>query len=384
MDEDPRLTDMDLDAIVERAATATPGPWKAFVEGRDHQSGDDFIRTGGTSDSAPDMYVSQYLGTSAVKVSAADLDFIAEARQDVPRLIAALRPQPLTLIGYWRSDQHPELPDPHEFVFPGAGSDVRDRLASALENGARVRFYMGYSECRICGALNGSAELTDGVHIWPEGLVHYVREHSVALPHGVTDALIRRYEELELSERDAGLWLRLTEDPVEAHPAWALLRSLDDATALERPADFDLATETDRAHRLTNRLSATFRWQITTDAGSGAVQDASFLGDVVVPADAGRSNAQVVIRLSNFGRLAVVAVEGFGIYDESEREALLDELDRSRVQEALREEGYVEVPEFILWRESTASQMRFAPPTNTRCRRGGSATSTTSDRGDTA
>ena len=35
-----------------------PAPWEAFVEGRDHFSGDDFIRTGGLDDASPDMYVS--------------------------------------------------------------------------------------------------------------------------------------------------------------------------------------------------------------------------------------------------------------------------------------------------------------------------------------
>ena len=39
------------------------------------------------------------------------------------------------------------------------------------------------SWCRFgCSLANGSAELTDGVFIWPEGLAHYVAEHSVALP----------------------------------------------------------------------------------------------------------------------------------------------------------------------------------------------------------
>ena len=83
----------DLDAIEARAGAATPGPWKAFVEGRDHLSGDDFLRTGGLDDSAPDMYVSlAYSNKSgAVPASPNDLDFIASSRQDVPRLVAEAR-----------------------------------------------------------------------------------------------------------------------------------------------------------------------------------------------------------------------------------------------------------------------------------------------------
>jgi len=77
----------NLDEIESRCSAATAGPWRSFVEGRDHFGGDDFIRTGGLDDASPDMYVS--LGS--VPASASDLDFIAHARQDVPNLVAALR-----------------------------------------------------------------------------------------------------------------------------------------------------------------------------------------------------------------------------------------------------------------------------------------------------
>lgn len=88
------IPDAELDAIEARAAAATSGPWESFVEDRDHTSGDDFIRTGGLDDDAPDMYVSlsywkEPLGT--MPAPAADLDFIAAARQDVPSLVAEVR-----------------------------------------------------------------------------------------------------------------------------------------------------------------------------------------------------------------------------------------------------------------------------------------------------
>jgi hypothetical protein len=85
------LTDNDLDEIEQRATAATPGPWEAFIEERHAIGGDNFIRTGGLDDNQPDMYVSQYLGTTSIKVPAADLDFIANARQDIPRLVAEIR-----------------------------------------------------------------------------------------------------------------------------------------------------------------------------------------------------------------------------------------------------------------------------------------------------
>jgi hypothetical protein len=85
------LTNSELDEMERRATAATPGPWVPFVEGRDHFGGDDFIRTGDLDDDQPDMYISQYLGARSIKVSAADLDFIANARQDIPRLVAEIR-----------------------------------------------------------------------------------------------------------------------------------------------------------------------------------------------------------------------------------------------------------------------------------------------------
>jgi hypothetical protein len=69
----------ELEAIRERCDAATAGPWESFVEGRDHLGGNDFIRTGGLDDQSPDI---ELLGAST-----ADQDFIAHARQDIPRLL---------------------------------------------------------------------------------------------------------------------------------------------------------------------------------------------------------------------------------------------------------------------------------------------------------
>ena len=73
-------SDEELDAAERRAATATEGPWKSIVEGRDQHSGDSFILTSG-----PDLYVCCSPRQSEEQ-RIANLDFIAAARQDVPRL----------------------------------------------------------------------------------------------------------------------------------------------------------------------------------------------------------------------------------------------------------------------------------------------------------
>lgn len=64
--------------IEQRCGAAKAGPWKSFIEGRDHSSGDSFIQT-----QVDDIYL-----TGA---TLADQDFIAHAREDVPRLLAEIQ-----------------------------------------------------------------------------------------------------------------------------------------------------------------------------------------------------------------------------------------------------------------------------------------------------
>ena len=87
------LTEAELDAILARAENSLDGPWQSFVEGRDHFGGDNFIRAGGLDDETPDMYVTlSCWNTEPPKAATpAILDFIAAARQDVPRLVAEVR-----------------------------------------------------------------------------------------------------------------------------------------------------------------------------------------------------------------------------------------------------------------------------------------------------
>jgi hypothetical protein len=68
------LSREELRKILERCNASTPGPWESFIEGRDHLAGSDFIRTGGDD--------IELLGATHE-----DQDFIANARQDIPRLV---------------------------------------------------------------------------------------------------------------------------------------------------------------------------------------------------------------------------------------------------------------------------------------------------------
>jgi hypothetical protein len=73
------LTSEELEEIQKRCEAASPGLWKSFVEGRDHTSGNSFIMTGSDEKRGNDI---ELLGATAE-----DQDFIAHARQDIPRLI---------------------------------------------------------------------------------------------------------------------------------------------------------------------------------------------------------------------------------------------------------------------------------------------------------
>jgi hypothetical protein len=61
-------------------------------------------------------------------------------------------------------------------------------VAAYLSSGAGIaRGSFGLSRCRFCGELNGSAEYSDDVYFWPEGLAHYIQAHGVRLPRHIVD-----------------------------------------------------------------------------------------------------------------------------------------------------------------------------------------------------
>ncbi len=73
------LEKKEIEAIKKRLQAATTGKWISYIEGRDHTSGSDFIKTGVGGERGPDIEL-----TGATH---ADQDFIAHARQDIENLI---------------------------------------------------------------------------------------------------------------------------------------------------------------------------------------------------------------------------------------------------------------------------------------------------------
>jgi hypothetical protein len=80
------LTAEELEEIRSRLNSATGGPWRSMVEGRDHTSGDNFIMTGPADGRGKDLYLSQ----GPLPASPEDQDFVASARQDIPRLLGEI------------------------------------------------------------------------------------------------------------------------------------------------------------------------------------------------------------------------------------------------------------------------------------------------------
>lgn len=83
MSENHFITDNELKEMQARCDSATVAPWRSYVEGRDHSSGSNFIMTGEGNRRGEDIEL-----TGA---TVADQDFIACARQDIPRLINEVR-----------------------------------------------------------------------------------------------------------------------------------------------------------------------------------------------------------------------------------------------------------------------------------------------------
>lgn len=84
-----------------------------------------------------------------------------------------------------------------------------------------------------------------------------------------------------------------------------------------------------------------------SEAGS-QVQDASFLGQLVVPASATAKGVAIFVRVSNFGGLALLGAEGPGRYDDTETMDLIAAADWEAVLKVLAALDYVPLLEDVL------------------------------------
>jgi hypothetical protein len=133
---------------------------------------------------------------------------------------------------------------------------------------------------------------------------------------------------------------------IDGDPMWSLLRSLDDPDHLEFPSDYDHVATRQLFDALVGRLDAAFACRTDADRH---VEDASLHARVSIPSAATETGETLVICVSNFGRLAAVAVTNPGVYAQDEFEERLAARDAARIYAALDSLGYQVVPEAPLW-----------------------------------
>ena len=81
-----KMTKQEIEIIKKRYQATTIVPWIASIEGHDHESGSHFIMTGiPKGENIWQEKRGEDLETHGATI--ADLDFIANARQDIPNLI---------------------------------------------------------------------------------------------------------------------------------------------------------------------------------------------------------------------------------------------------------------------------------------------------------
>jgi hypothetical protein len=110
---------------------------------------------------------------------------------------------------------------------------------------------------------------------------------------------------------------------------------------------FNYAAEQRRFQSLVAELEQRFGCTCEAEAGR-QVQDASYLGQLVVPASATANGVAIFVRVSNFGGLALLGAEGPGSCDDAETLYLIAETDRRVVLEVLAALNYVPLREDVL------------------------------------
>ena len=84
------MTEKELQGIEDRSISGTKAPWIPMIEGITHTSGEDFIMTGVNS---ANEYRNPERGTDLYLIGGTkeDLIFIANAKQDILKLISEIR-----------------------------------------------------------------------------------------------------------------------------------------------------------------------------------------------------------------------------------------------------------------------------------------------------
>ncbi|WP_439680904.1 hypothetical protein [Embleya sp. MST-111070] len=128
----------------------------------------------------------------------------------------------------------------------------------------------------------------------------------------------------------------------------ALLRRLDDGEHPCVPQEYDEHGIAVMLDRLVSRLEADFATRCPVECYHGNTVE---YARVVVPSEVTVCGTRIVVSVSNFGSLAMVAADNPGAYlgtDEARHEGALDAGDLTTAERALLDTGYVVVSEELL------------------------------------
>jgi hypothetical protein len=171
-------------------------------------------------------------------------------------------------VGYWRAPEQPDLPHPGDFVDASWDAEERRKVIEYLDDAYQISmFSFGPSWCRMgCAGFPkdiGTQDLTDGVWLFPEGLVHYVRHHAVRPAEAFLEHLRGRdFRHADLPTAEPGRGpvmslgsLTMQEPPGEDHEYLLFVQCCPDpgSSLDDRAIDVALGVPGDRTR-------ATHRW----------------------------------------------------------------------------------------------------------------------------
>lgn len=93
--------------------------------------------------------------------------------------------------GIYEGSGEMDLPAVETSVDPTWDASEREIVLSYVRGGKTASQYRGWSDCRMCGVRNGSADLTDDSYVWPEGFAHYIEKHAVRPPSDFVEHCLR-------------------------------------------------------------------------------------------------------------------------------------------------------------------------------------------------
>lgn len=99
--------------------------------------------------------------------------------------------------------QKSKLPKPQDYIDDTWDVTERELVINYLENVKVVEHWRGYSYCRFgCDTNMGTTCKSDGSYTFPEGFIHYLKEHSVKPPQQFINHVLRTLAHQSLFKKE--------------------------------------------------------------------------------------------------------------------------------------------------------------------------------------